>query len=104
MRLFKVSKNPINSNSNYLINNRVSAFKFGLFFHHTKEFVSNSQILYSRNYGNFNSSFDKTQISIKQSFIFFHKYLEFQLNMSGDVGELWTKGFGLNMSVKKNFR
>lgn len=96
-------KSNSNENPNYLINNRVSAINLNMFYSY-KGFVANSQIVSSRNFGNYDYVIDKSQVHIKQNIAYFYKGLHYHITIASDLGELWARATGLNLGVKKVFR
>ena len=93
-------KNNSIENPNYLINNRVSALNLNMFYSF-KGFVANSQIISSRNLGNYDYVIDKSQMHVKQNIAYFYKSLYYHISIASDFGELWTRVTGLNIGVKK---
>ena len=93
-------KNNSIENPNYLINNRVSAINLNVFYSY-KGFVANSQIISSRNFGNYDYAIDKSQMHVKQNVAYFYKSLYYHISIASDFGELWPRATGLNIGVKK---
>ena len=96
-------KNNYIKNPNNLISNRVSAINLNMFYSY-KGFIANSQIVSTRNFGNYDYTIDKSQIHIKQNITYFYKGIHYHTTIASDLGELWARALGLNLGVKKVFR
>ncbi|WP_255048782.1 capsule assembly Wzi family protein [Lacihabitans sp. CS3-21] len=89
--------------SNFIINNRLSAIQMNLYYHY-KSFYGNTQIIQSKNLGNYEYPFKYAQVSFMQQINTFYKSYKLSGKIASDFGELWKDNFGINLSIAKQIR
>lgn len=89
--------------SNFIINNRLSAIQMNLFYWY-KRYYGNTQIIQSKNLGNYEYPFKYTQMSIMQQINTTYKTYKLTAKIAGDFGEFWSDNFGMNLSVYKQIK
>jgi hypothetical protein len=88
---------------NYVFNNRVNAFNIGIEYN-ILSFSHFTQIVNSKNFGNYNYPINYPQLSFLQKIQRDYGGFRINLNLSGDIGKLWPKNFGCNLVVKKQLK
>ena len=90
-------------NPNFIINNRVTAINFSVFY----DFMlinACTQVVSSRNFGSYGFPIDKSQISFMQKVSYSNKGFEYNATLAGDLGEFLKNRIGLSLGFKKVFR
>lgn len=93
-----------NIKSNYnIMNNRVTALNLNVFYSLLGAKIR-SQLISSSNFGTYDVILNKRQISFQQCIQRTIREYTVSLNLSGDIGELWSRNFGGYLSISKKLK
>ncbi|MCP9769399.1 hypothetical protein EGI22_15955 [Lacihabitans sp. LS3-19] len=95
-----LNTNGASNNSNYFINNRISAINISMQYK-IKNITASTQVINSQNLGNYAFPIERKQFSGSQKILLKYKSLIYSANLAFDWGELRPNNIGMNIVVKK---